>query len=124
MGNGPINRFHKLCSVLEGNRAVTRDRVSLATIATHWLRLGCTGFGGPPTHIALLRRMCVEERHWLDAKEFEDGISTTSLLPGPASTQLAIFCSWRLRGAAGAILGGVCFIVPGLCSSSPCRWYS
>jgi len=109
-----VARFHKLRSVLEGNRAVTRDRVALATIATHWLRLGCTGFGGPPTHIALLRRMCVEQRHWLDAKEFEDGISTTSLLPGPASTQLAIFCSWRLRGAAGAILGGVCFIAPGL----------
>lgn len=109
-----MNQFRKLRSVLAGNRAATRDRVSLATIAIQWLRLGCTGFGGPPTHIALLRRMCVEQRHWLDAKQFEDGISTTSLLPGPASTQLAIFCAWRLRGALGAILGGVCFIAPGL----------
>jgi chromate transporter len=114
MRRGRINRFHKLSSVLEGNRADVSDRVSLATIATQWLRLGCTGFGGPPTHIALLRRMCVEQRHWLDAREFEDGISTTSLLPGPASTQLAILCAWRLRGAPGAILGGVCFIAPGL----------
>jgi len=100
--------------VFDGDPAATRAKVSLATIATQWLRLGCIGFGGPPTHIALLRRMCVEQRHWLDANEFEDGISTTSLLPGPASTQLAIFCAWRLRGAAGAILGGVCFIGPGL----------
>jgi chromate transporter len=89
-------------------------RVSLVTIAREWLRLGCIGFGGPPTHIALLRRMCVEERHWIQAKEFEDGIAATNLLPGPASTQLAIFCAWRLRGPVGAILGGVCFIVPGL----------
>jgi chromate transporter len=88
--------------------------VSLFTIAREWTRLGCIGFGGPPTHIALLRRMCVEERGWIEAKEFEDGIAATNLLPGPASTQLAIFCAWRLRGAAGAILGGVCFIVPGL----------
>ena len=65
-------------------------RVSLWTIAREWTRLGCTGFGGPPTHIALLRRMCVEERGWIDATEFEDGIATTNLLPGPASTQLAI----------------------------------
>ena len=100
--------------MFDGDPAATRAKVSLATIATQWLRLGCIGFGGPPTHIALLRRMCVEQRHWLDANEFEDGISTTSLLPGPASTQLAIFCAWRLRGAAGAILGGVCFIGPGL----------
>jgi len=86
----------------------------LRTIVAQWLRLGCIGFGGPPTHIALLRRLCVHERQWIDAKEFEDAIATTNLLPGPASTQLAIFCAWRLRGALGAIAGGVCFIAPGL----------
>jgi chromate transporter len=94
--------------------AGVRVTVPLATIAREWLRLGCIGFGGPPTHIALLRRLCVEQRHWLDAQEFEDGVSTTNLLPGPASTQLAIFCAWRLRGPAGAVLGGICFIAPGM----------
>jgi chromate transporter len=100
--------------VLERSGADVRDRVSLALIAREWLRLGCIGFGGPPTHIALLRRLCVEQRRWLGAQEFEDGISTTNLLPGPASTQLAIFCAWRIRGARGAILGGICFIAPGM----------
>jgi chromate transporter len=89
-------------------------RVALSTIAGEWLRLGCIGFGGPPTHIALLRRLCVEERHWIEAKEFEDCVATTNLLPGPASTQLSIYCAWRLRGAIGAMLGGFCFIAPGL----------
>jgi chromate transporter len=49
-----------------------------------------------------------------DRRRFEDGIAATNLLPGPASTQLAILCAWRLRGPRGAIVGGVCFIVPGL----------
>jgi chromate transporter len=89
-------------------------RVALSTIARQWLRLGCIGFGGPPTHIALLRRLCVDERRWLDAQDFDDGIAATNLLPGPASTQLAIFCAWRLRGASGAVIGGLCFIAPGL----------
>src|ERR1700677_3854977 len=89
-------------------------RVPFSTIAREWFRLGCIGFGGPPTHIALLRRLCVEDRQWIGAKEFEDAIATTNLLPGPASTQLAIFCAWRLRRSAGALLGGVCFILPGL----------
>ncbi len=88
--------------------------VSLGTISKEWLRLGCIGFGGPPTHIVLLRRLCVEERQWIEAKEFEDAIATTNLLPGPASTQLAIYCAWRLRGPLGGLLGGLCFIVPGL----------
>ena len=89
-------------------------RVSLGTIAREWGRLGVVGFGGPPTHIALLRRLCVEQHDWIDAEAFQDGVATTNLLPGPASTQLAIFCAWRLRGAPGAILGGLCFICPGL----------
>jgi chromate transporter len=92
----------------------SRPLVTLGTIGKEWLRLGCIGFGGPPTHISLLRRLCVDETHWIDPSEFEDAIAATNLLPGPASTQLAIYCAWRLRGTVGAILGGFCFIVPGL----------
>jgi chromate transporter len=72
------------------------------------------GFGGPPAHIALLRKLCVADRGWLDPREFEDAIAACNLLPGPASTQLAIFCAWRVRGRVGALVGGAAFIVPGL----------
>jgi chromate transporter len=94
--------------------ADTDPRVGLLVIAREWSRIGITGFGGPPAHIALLRKLCVERTSWLSATEFEDGISATSLLPGPASTQLAIYCAWRLAGPLGAFIGGACFIVPGL----------
>jgi chromate transporter len=89
-------------------------RVPLRTILREWGRIGCVGFGGPPTHIRLLRELCVDRREWLSAREFEDAIAVCNLLPGPASTQLAIFCAWRLRGRVGALLGGAAFIVPGL----------
>jgi chromate transporter len=89
------------------------EPVPLRVIAAQWLRLGCIGFGGPPAHIALLRKL-VNDRDWLDAREFEDGIAVVNLLPGPASTQLTIYCAWRLRGTAGALIGGACFILPGL----------
>jgi len=91
-----------------------RHEVSLLTVAREWGRLGCIGFGGPPAHIALLRALCVDKRGWMSAREFEDGVAAANLLPGPASTQLAIFCAWRLRGPRGALVGGACFIVPGL----------
>jgi chromate transporter len=86
----------------------------LTTVLREWGRIGCIGFGGPPTHIKLLRELCVERRGWLDGQEFEDAIAVCNLLPGPASTQLAIFCAWRLRGRPGALVGGAAFIVPGL----------
>jgi chromate transporter len=86
----------------------------LGTIARQWGRIGFTGFGGPPAHIALLRRLCVDRRGWITASEFEDAIAACNMLPGPASTQLAIWCGWRLRGRAGALVAGACFIGPGL----------
>jgi chromate transporter len=87
---------------------------SLPTVLREWGRIGCIGFGGPPAHIALLRKLCVDREHWLEAQEFEDAIAACNLLPGPASTQLAIFCAWRVRGRLGALAGGIAFIVPGL----------
>jgi chromate transporter len=85
---------------------------SLSTIAREWTRIGLTGFGGPPAHIALLRTLVVDERGWLTAQEFEDANAACALLPGPASTQLAIFCAYRVGGRRGAIVGGLGFILP------------
>jgi len=92
----------------------TPRAVALRTVLREWGRIGCIGFGGPPAHIRLLRQLCVERKGWLDAREFADAIAVCNLMPGPASTQLAIFCAWRLRGRAGALIGGAAFIVPGL----------
>ncbi|MET7992791.1 chromate transporter [Amycolatopsis sp. NPDC005232] len=70
----------------------TLDRApGLGTVLEEWGRIGCIGFGGPPTHITLLRALFVQRRKWLSEQEFEDAIAACNLLPGPASTQLAIF---------------------------------
>jgi len=108
------------------------DRVPLSEVVREWGRIGCIGFGGPPTHIALLRDLCVRRREWLRDEDFEDALAACNLLPGPASTQLAIYCAWRLRGRLGALAGGLAFIVPGLLlivglaavflAGSPPRW--
>jgi chromate transporter len=87
---------------------------SLAEIAREWGRIGCIGFGGPPAHIALFRALCVTQREWLTEEQFERAIAATNLLPGPASTQLAIYCAWRMRGPRGALIGGLGFVLPGL----------
>jgi chromate transporter len=85
---------------------------SLATVAREWTRIGVTGFGGPPAHIALLRELMVSRERWMDAGAFEDANAACGLLPGPASTQLAIFCAHRVAGPAGAIVGGLGFVAP------------
>jgi len=89
-------------------------KVPYRVIAREWGRIGVIGMGGPPAHIGLLRELIVERHRWLDASEFENAVAAANLLPGPASTQLMIYGAWRLRGVRGALLGGLCFIVPGL----------
>lgn len=85
---------------------------SLGAVAREWTRIGLTGFGGPPAHIALLRSLVVDRKRWMDAREFEDANAACGLLPGPASTQLAIFCAYRVGGRMGAVVGGLGFVLP------------
>ena len=79
-----------------------------------WSWLGLIGIGGPSAHIALLRQLCVEKHDWLSSEDFEHATTAVNLLRGPASTQLALYCAWRVRGRLGALVGGLGFITPGL----------
>jgi chromate transporter len=97
---------------IEGGVDNRGGQASLATIAREWTRIGVTGFGGPPAHITLLRKLVVQRQGWMDARTFEDANAACSLLPGPASTQLSIFCAYRVGGWPGAIVGGLGFVVP------------
>lgn len=98
--------------VSEPELAGETGSVSLAVVAKEWTRIGVTGFGGPPAHIALLRELVVARKGWMQPREFEDANAACNLLPGPASTQLAIFCAYRVRGPLGALVGGLGFIAP------------
>ncbi|MBI5107092.1 MAG: chromate transporter [Solirubrobacterales bacterium] len=92
----------------------SRVPAPLPTVLREWGRIGVVGFGGPPAHIALLRELVVDRRRWMSSREFEDANAACGLLPGPASTQLSIYTARRAGGPAGALLGGLAFIVPGL----------
>jgi chromate transporter len=104
----------------------------LSVIAKQWLRIGLIGFGGPPAHVSLLRELVVRRERWMDARAFEDANAACSLLPGPSSTQLSIFCAYRVGGPAGAVIGGLGFVVPAVLmvlalsvlflSSAPPEW--
>ncbi len=105
---------HKAHTLRQMTTAEAHNAPSLAEIVREWGRIGCIGFGGPPAHVTLLRELCVVRREWLTETQFEHALAAVNLLPGPASTQLAIYCAWRLRGNLGALIGGLCFILPGL----------
>lgn len=87
-------------------------RGPLGEVATVFLLLGFVAFGGPAAHIALMRRVIVERRRWLPEAEFLRMFAACNLIPGPTSTELAVFLGYRRGGWRALILAGVTFILP------------
>ncbi len=75
--------------------------------------MGCLGFGGPAGQIALMHRVFVQERGWIDETRFERMLAFCMFLPGPEAQQLAAYIGWRLRGWLGALIAGWLFVIPG-----------
>ena len=71
-----------------------------------FLRIGALGFGGPQAHIAMLRNEIVDIRQWVDREQFDEGLGLCEALPGPASSQMAIYTGWLLRGWIGGNFPG------------------
>jgi len=74
--------------------------------------VGLVAFGGPAAHVALMRRLVVEREGWLDSAEFNRMFAACNLIPGPSSTELAMFIGYRLAGRRGLLVAAVTFIAP------------
>jgi chromate transporter len=86
----------------------------LREIATLFLRLGATAFGGPAAHIAMMRTEFVQKRAWLDDQAYLDLIGASNLIPGPSSTEVAMHLGSVRAGWRGLVVAGACFIVPAM----------
>jgi chromate transporter len=94
----------------------------LRDLAGFFLRLGCTAFGGPAAHVALMEREAVVRRRWLTREAFLDQLGATNLIPGPSSTQMAMGIGWRRAGGLGLVVGGCCFILPAALLTLALAW--
>ncbi len=90
------------------------SRTSLLDIALFFLRLGFTAFGGPAVHIALMEDEAVHRRQWMTREKFLDLLGMANMLPGPSSTEMALFIGYTRAGWAGLVLAGLCFIAPAM----------
>jgi chromate transporter len=85
---------------------------SLSELALVSLKLGSIAFGGPAAHIAMMEDEFVRKRQWITEADFLDRLAAANLIPGPSSTEVAIFIGHSKRGWAGLLVAGCCFIVP------------
>jgi chromate transporter len=104
------------------SRTDIAGKTTLRELALFFLRLGTTAFGGPAAHIAMMEEEVVRRRHWVSREKFLDLLGAANLIPGPSSTEMAIFIGYLCKGWAGLLLGGFCFIVPAVIFVTGLAW--
>jgi chromate transporter len=95
-------------------QAVPRS-TRLREVAPLFLKLGFIAFGGPAAHIAMMRGEVVDRRRWITEAEFLDLLGASNLIPGPTSTEMAIYLGYIRAGIWGLIAAGTLFILPAMC---------
>jgi chromate transporter len=78
-----------------------------------WLKIGCLGFGGPAGQIALMHRVLVDEKKWVEEQRYLHALNFCMLLPGPEAQKLATYVGWLLHGTRGGLTAGILFVLPG-----------
>jgi chromate transporter len=78
-----------------------------------WLKIGCLGFGGPAGQIALMHRILVDEKKWVEEQRYLHALNFCMLLPGPEAQKLATYVGWLLHGTRGGLAAGILFVLPG-----------
>ncbi len=91
----------------------SHNAVSFGEALRVWFKIGCIGFGGPAGQIALMHRILVDEKRWVEEQRYLHALNFCMLLPGPEAQKLATYVGWLLHGTRGGLAAGILFVLPG-----------
>ena len=86
------------------------EPASLPALLRYFLRLGTFGFGGPIALAGRMQQDLVEQRGWISAQQYKEGLALAQLAPGPLAAQLAMYLGWVQARRLGATLVALAFI--------------
>src|SRR5438045_6599015 len=90
------------------NEVETRPPATLGALFLAFLKVSMYGFGGP---IVWVRRIIVDERRWLNDRDFADILSFCQFMPGPNVVSITVCVGAKFRGPAGALAALAGFIL-------------
>ncbi len=76
-----------------------------------FLKVGTFGFGGPGGSLAIIEREMID-MGVMGSTEFADAVATSSALPGPYVTKMALYCGYMAGGYAGAAAAFIGVVLP------------
>ena len=98
---------------MDSSKSTPSSAPSFGEALRVWLKIGCIGFGGPAGQIALMHRVLVDEKKWIDEARYLHALNFCMLLPGPEAQKLATYAGWLLHGTRGGLAAGILFVLPG-----------
>lgn len=106
-----FSRLRNKIDLNSGNKNITFSEALKV-----WIKIAINSFGGPAGQIAVMHKILVEEKKWIDEHRFLHALNYCMLLPGPEAQQLVIYIGWLLHRIPGGIAAGVIFVLPGFIS--------
>jgi chromate transporter len=100
-------------SASERHRAPRRGSDPPRAIFLRFLKFGGLAWGGPAAQIAMIKRECVDEEHWVDDETFKKTLAVYQVLPGPEAHELCVYFGRIRGGKLGGFLAGLGFMLPG-----------
>ncbi len=97
---------------MESATVTIQKAYTLKDLCVYFLKLGTTGFGGPPALVSYMHRDLVEKKGWIADEDYREGLALAQLAPGPLAAQLAIYIGYVDYKVWGATLAGVAFVIP------------
>jgi chromate transporter len=97
----------------ERHRAPRREGDPPGAIFLRFLKFGGLAWGGPAAQIAMIKRECVDEEHWVDDETFKKTLAVYQVLPGPEAHELCVYFGRIRGGKLGGFLAGLGFMLPG-----------
>ena len=102
-----------MATIEPGQMATGMQKPAFAEFFKVWLKIGCINFGGPAGQIAMMHRIVVDEKKWIDEPRFLQALNFSLLTPGPEAQKLATYIGWLLHGVRGGLTAGILFVLPG-----------
>lgn len=77
-----------------------------------FFRIGCVGFGGLGSVLAIIERDLVTKRQKLAAEDITEALTYTKLLPGSTVVQVCSYLGYKLGGWSGSAASTIAFVLP------------
>lgn len=84
----------------------------LKQLFMEWFRIGATSFGGGASVLHMIDTNLVRQREWISGSQVSRLFAMCQLAPGINLLALCLLIGWHLRGARGAFVSILGFIIP------------